>query len=192
MQSVIYNRLIERARNRPKLEGVYYEEHHVLPKFAGGTDVSENLVCLLAEEHYIAHQLLYRMYRNTEFKHKAFSAISMMCVSNNNGVIRNNKMYSWMRKICAENCRKQFKGKKKSLQTRKKMSESSKGKKKSLEHRLKITERMINNNPFKGHKISEEHRNRIIDSNRTRNVSDLTKWRIGNKQYARNFITSYG
>lgn len=51
-----YDRLIERARSRMKPDG-YTERHHVLPRYLGGGNESNNLVHLTAREHYIAHLL---------------------------------------------------------------------------------------------------------------------------------------
>jgi len=46
-------------------EGVYYENHHIIPKSMGGepevyyhTTQHENLIWLLPEEHYLVHSLL--------------------------------------------------------------------------------------------------------------------------------------
>lgn len=55
-----YLKLIERARNRI-LDG-YKERHRVKPRCLGGDDVQENLVYLTPEEHYVAHQLLVKIY----------------------------------------------------------------------------------------------------------------------------------
>jgi DNA invertase Pin-like site-specific DNA recombinase len=55
-----YDALIERAKNR-LLEG-YCETHHIIPRCMGGTDRLDNLIDLTAEEHYIAHQLLSKIY----------------------------------------------------------------------------------------------------------------------------------
>jgi hypothetical protein len=56
-----YNQLIFRAKNRTLLEGTYIEKHHVIPKSFGGDNSKNNLVKLLAREHYIAHLLLWKM-----------------------------------------------------------------------------------------------------------------------------------
>ena len=56
----IYDGLINRARERSKLEG-YTEKHHIIPRSAGGDDSKDNLVTLTAREHYIAHKLLYKI-----------------------------------------------------------------------------------------------------------------------------------
>lgn len=45
-----------------KERGYYCEEHHIIPKCAGGSDEEENLVYLDLAHHAIAHDLLYREY----------------------------------------------------------------------------------------------------------------------------------
>ena len=59
-----YGRLIERAKTR-QLTG-YVEKHHVVPKCIGGTDEKSNLVKLTPEEHYVAHQLLVKIYPDND------------------------------------------------------------------------------------------------------------------------------
>jgi hypothetical protein len=63
----IYNILIDNAKNR-QIDG-YTESHHVIPKSMGGSDDKENLVLLTAREHYIAHNLLHRIYKNAEMRY---------------------------------------------------------------------------------------------------------------------------
>jgi hypothetical protein len=59
-----YTQLIERARQR-QFSG-YAEKHHVVPRCLGGSDLSENIVRLTPEEHYVAHQLLAKIYPKNE------------------------------------------------------------------------------------------------------------------------------
>ena len=59
-----YDRLIETRLSRDKIEGQYYEKHHILPKSMGGADDPGNLVYLTAREHFLAHWLLWRIHRN--------------------------------------------------------------------------------------------------------------------------------
>lgn len=87
-----YNILIERARNRSLEE--YKERHHIIPRCIGGTDDLLNLVDLTAEEHFVAHQLLVKLYPNNK---KIISALSKMCSSSSKNK-RNNKWYGWIRK----------------------------------------------------------------------------------------------
>lgn len=83
-----YNNLIARARNRI-LEG-YAENHHVVPRCMGGTDSKDNLVRLTPEEHYVAHQLLVRIYP----KNAALVNAAVMMVANR----PTNKLYGWLKR----------------------------------------------------------------------------------------------
>lgn len=86
-----YNRLMNRAKHR-LLEG-YSERHHIIPRCLGGSNNSDNIVRLTAEEHYVAHQLLVKIYPGNA---KLIFAAKMMTVS---GYAKrtNNKLYSWLR-----------------------------------------------------------------------------------------------
>lgn len=61
----IYKNLISSRRNRKLIEGEYYEKHHITPKSIGGDDSPDNLISLTSREHYIAHWLLTKIYKNT-------------------------------------------------------------------------------------------------------------------------------
>lgn len=91
--SAIYNRLIERAKSR--ILTVYCERHHVVPKCLGGSDDPGNIVLLTAEEHYLAHQILVKIYP----KHSGllWAAIAMTQGGRSNGRT-GNKLYGWLRK----------------------------------------------------------------------------------------------
>jgi hypothetical protein len=83
-----YQKLIERARNRTKTG--YIESHHIIPKCMGGDDSFENLVDLTPEEHYVAHQLLVKIYPNNT---ALIYAAAMMSAGR-----ENNKMYGWIKR----------------------------------------------------------------------------------------------
>lgn len=95
----IYADLIGRAKSR-ELTG-YLENHHIIPRCLGGSDDSSNLVSLTAEEHYIAHQLLVKIYPNDQ---RLVYAATMMTVGHQG--CRNNKRYGWLRrrhsKLCSQ------------------------------------------------------------------------------------------
>lgn len=84
----IYNSLVERGKNR-KIEG-YTENHHIIPRCMGGSDDKENLVRLTPEEHYLAHQLLVKIYP----KNQALVRAAAMMIPNR----PSNKMYGWLRR----------------------------------------------------------------------------------------------
>ena len=87
-----YDRLIERAKNRV-LEG-YVENHHVIPKCIGGTNDKSNIVSLTPEEHYVAHQLLVKLY--PDVKGLAYAAVAMCGEGRTKN--RNNRAYGWVRR----------------------------------------------------------------------------------------------
>lgn len=84
----IYDSLIERSKNRV-VDG-YFESHHIVPRCMGGSDEKENIAELTPEEHYLAHQLLVKIY--PENKKLVMAAVMMRpkrpC----------NKLYGWLRR----------------------------------------------------------------------------------------------
>lgn len=72
-----YDKLIASAQRR-KRSLPMYEKHHILPKFAGGTNLKTNLVLLSPRNHYRAHKLLARVYEGTCYERAAASAFWLM------------------------------------------------------------------------------------------------------------------
>jgi len=97
----IYNSIIERGLNRTDL--TIYEKHHIVPRCLGGTDEPENLVKLTPEEHYVAHQLLVKIYPDNE----SIVFAAQMMVPNR----PNNKMYGWLKRRYKKSASLKFKGK---------------------------------------------------------------------------------
>jgi len=93
----IYNSLIVRGKNRV-LEG-YKERHHIVPRCLGGNDDPSNLVDLTPEEHFVAHQLLVKLYPTNP---KLIFAVRMLTGSSRN-MKRNNQMYGWLKRKFSEN-----------------------------------------------------------------------------------------
>lgn len=89
----IYNDIILRGQTRI-LES-YRERHHIIPKCMGGGNESSNLVYLTASEHYLAHQLLVKMYPDNK---KLIHAAGLMSVSGNNHQRSENKQYEWIKR----------------------------------------------------------------------------------------------
>jgi len=86
-----YEKLVARGK-RTLIHG-YRERHHIVPKCMGGDNSEDNLVYLTAEEHFVAHQLLVKMYPNN--RKLAFS-LNILC-GNGKNLVRNNKMFGWIR-----------------------------------------------------------------------------------------------
>lgn len=56
----LYNAFIEKFKDQTFSEGEYTEVHHILPRYAGGTDDKENLVRLTYQQHVFVHKLWYK------------------------------------------------------------------------------------------------------------------------------------
>jgi hypothetical protein len=178
-----YDRLISRSRERV-LTG-YFERHHIVPRCMGGGNTNENIVKLTPEEHYVAHQLLIKIYP-TNYK-LAHAAVWMAMCSTGR------KAYGWLRRRHAVAVSKRQTGHITTPEQRHKISESKKGKPHprtaewtakiadsnrgriaSPQHRAKISAANIGNSRNLGRKFSQEHREKISASNigktRTRGV----------------------
>jgi len=87
----IYRALIlkTKSENRIKGEGMYYEKHHIILDFMfkdrkrkgpkghleGKPNAKSNIVLLTAKEHFIAHLLLYKIYKGTHYEYPCASAL---------------------------------------------------------------------------------------------------------------------
>lgn len=119
-----YDRLVARARDRI-LVG-YRERHHVVPKCMDGGNEPTNIVELTAEEHYVAHQLLVKIYQ----KNKPLAHAALLMAKRVTG----NKAYGWLRRRHADSIR----GSVASIETRTKQSAAHRGKPHSEEHVVKV------------------------------------------------------
>ena len=66
----IYNLLVQKAKDRTIVSEVI-ERHHIIPKSMGGSNKKENIVSFTPKEHFVAHHLLWKIYR-TRGMHYAF------------------------------------------------------------------------------------------------------------------------
>lgn len=116
----------------------------------GGSDGKGNRVNLTPEEHYLAHQLLVRIY--PEIRGLVIAAATM-ARDNRNGKRSNNKLYGWLRRRAAEAASINSAGRKHSeaakanirdgianSQARRDYYESRRGKPRSAETRKKISD----------------------------------------------------
>ena len=75
----IYDSIVSNAQGINKRAytslGIYVEKHHIIPRSMGGSDDGDNLVYLTSREHFLAHWLLYRIYKSKEMA-LAFHAMS--------------------------------------------------------------------------------------------------------------------
>ena len=167
-----YDILINRAKNRI-LDG-YVEEHHILPRCMGGGNNKENLVKLTPEEHFVAHQLLIKIYPNVP---GLVYAVRVMCFGNG----RNNKWYGWLKKRFSTT-HSQYRH---TEETKNKISKSRMGVSThniphSEETKLKISKSVmagrtpemnrVHSIKMSGRKLTEEHKNKIKESEKKKKM----------------------
>lgn len=147
----IYISLIERGKTRALKESG--ERHHIIPRCMGGSDKTENIVVLTPEEHFLAHQLLVRIYP----KNAKLVFAARMMTFNTPQHKRNNKMYGWLRRKFIES------------QTGRVISE------KARENMIKASK---GNGPKVGHVVLEETRKKISEANKGKVRSEDVKRRM--------------
>ena len=84
--------LMERSRDRV-LEG-YVEKHHIVPRCLGGTNDTTNIAVLTPEEHFLAHQLLVKIYPNSPPLVNA----AVIMTTHHTEHRANNKLFGWLRR----------------------------------------------------------------------------------------------
>lgn len=90
-----YNKLMERAPKKKPTSG-YYERHRIIPGCLGGKYVIGNIAWLTPEEHFIAHQLLVKIYPGNK---KLVYSARMMTVNRKEYQARTNKEYAWLKRV---------------------------------------------------------------------------------------------
>lgn len=94
-----YQLLVTKARTRPVPAG-YTEKHHVIPRCMGGLDAAENIAQLYPEEHFFAHVLLLKIYKNTEHRYALAKAVPVMArgATTRWKGKRRRVLYGWLRR----------------------------------------------------------------------------------------------
>jgi hypothetical protein len=165
-----YNLLIERARNRT-LSGVYLEKHHVVPSCLGGSDEDDNLVNLLPEEHFLAHQLLIKI---NPKESKLYYAALMMTVGTDR-VCRNNKAYSWIRRRVSEDRKVRQTGLKHSEISKQLRSDKLKGKPLSDSTKQKLKDAWVRRRSEKPMTEETKQKLRMVSTGKTHSVETKMK-----------------
>ena len=118
----VYNRLIDKAKQRECGDG-YYETHHIIPRSEGGSNSKDNLVKLIPKEHFVAHKLLFLDNPNS------IERISTMWLMSNEHKIQSGRVYEQVRNSFLT----KVMGKPKSEEHKKNISKALLGKPKSKE-----------------------------------------------------------
>jgi len=171
--SKIYSDLIESAKLRPNLPLLngYTEKHHIIPRSMGGSNDKENVVSLTAREHFVAHWLLWRIYRNSQM---AYAFIMMTRRSKDNQRYFSSKGYEFARKATYQT------GFKHTEQTIEKIRSANKGKITSEATK----EKLRNINLGKKHPPrSQEARKKLSEVNKGKIVSEQTKRKLSQREF---------
>ena len=159
--SKIYYSIIENRKNNP-YEG-YTEQHHILPKFLGGSDLPDNLVNLSAKEHFVCHLLLTKMYPvNTPNYYKMIKAFMMMlvCQSENQERFFSSRNY--------ERLKIKFSQAQSIAQSREKNSQY--GKKRSEEVKEKIRQTLLEKNKNAREKRIRNEENKKLEKQKSQKI----------------------
>ena len=170
----------------------YWEKHHIVPKCLKGIDEPENLVLLTAREHYIAHWLLTKIYKENDSLKYAFYCMQWnknkrtltsrqverlkilfnLINKNKKSEHAKNKMkIAWLKRKLVPI----------SEETRKKYSERFKKMWEDEKFRQKMKEIKDNLNlpgPMSGKKHSEETKQKISKANTGKKHSEETKQKM--------------
>jgi 5-methylcytosine-specific restriction endonuclease McrA len=182
-----YNNIIANAKSRVLPKELYTESHHIIPRSLGGTNDISNLVKLTAKEHRLVHILLPKMTIDPEHTKSMWYAAWMILRTKNkdqNRTISKGKAYELAKMKIAEFLSDLHKGKPKSEDAKRKMSEKAKGrvspnkgKLMSIEQKKKLSTARTGliNSPEtiakiletrKGYKHSEETKQKIGKANK--------------------------
>ncbi len=183
----IYDALIESARSHPVVGPK--ERHHVLPRCLGGGNDKDNLIDLSARQHYVAHQLLVKIYPD----HHGLKYAAYMMTIGPKGNRSSNRLYGWLKESYLKN-RPQSRGMtgiKHSEQTKEKMKKARAKQIFSAETKLKISQSKT------GAKMSQETRRSMAEkrnkhptwlaSQRNKTLPDSAKEAIGLANRGRKF-----
>lgn len=119
-----YHKIITNAQQRD-ISPDFVERHHIVPRALGGSDDTDNIVSLTPREHYICHALLPKMVEGAAI-HKMYAAFNMMHVDRY-GNRYTGKLYEYYKIKFYRHHSEAQKGKKRSMESRRKQSETTKG-----------------------------------------------------------------
>jgi len=175
----IYDSLIKKAqtasltRYTEKTDGIYYENHHILPRCMGGDNTDNNMILLTPEEHFLAHLLLIKLHPDIYYLY-----LSIQIMIGSGKYIKNNKIYGAMKRKISVFVKEHGMP----PETRKKISISKKGKKFTQTHKDNLSAARMGRSwesLFGEERASELHKER---SQERGPLSDQTKLNISNSK----------
>lgn len=177
-----YTTIVVNRQKNPLPENEYGEIHHVIPKSCGGPNRKWNLVKLTPEEHYVCHYLLTFIYAVGE-EHE-----SMMYAWNQvNGRIKGDfisaEEYGRLKRefsiLQGKRASSMLKGRKRSAETKRKISEAQKGRtawNKGIPRTEEVKRKL--SEAHKGMRQSDEAKRKVSEFNKGKKVSNETRRKI--------------
>lgn len=92
----IYSSIVQSALGREK--NIFFEQHHIIPRCAGGSNDFSNLVYLTYREHFICHKLLVKCMLDVIKAKRMFSAMCMVSSNKLQRCMISSKNYEYYRK----------------------------------------------------------------------------------------------
>lgn len=161
-----YKKVYDALINKAILRGKIYpkERHHIVPKSMGGSDRKDNLVYLTPREHIIAHKMLWKIYRN-----KQMSCALWMMQHTRSGIKLTSKQYEILKIEHAVRVSEINTGRVVTNKTREKLRQANLGKKKSVESKAKMSNSQKGRiSPMKGRKHTQKSKDKNSVSNKGR------------------------
>lgn len=182
----IYDNLISYRRENVLDESncEYYETHHVVPRSIDKKLIykKSNKVNLTVREHFVAHLLLKRIYKKKfgedSYQYRAMVKTCFLFANKHKDVTINSRTIEKLR-IAYKKLPSPKKGKPMASHVKEALLNANLGRKHTKEHRQKILETRIKNG---NNKLSEEHKQILIQSRLGSKHTEETKERIRQKK----------
>lgn len=182
----IYDNLVSYRRENVLDESncEYYETHHVVPRSIDKKLIyrKSNKVNLTVREHFVAHLLLKQIYKkkfgDDSYQYKAMVKTCFLFANKHKGVTLNSRTIEKLR-IAYKKLPSPMKGKPMLPHVKDALLEANIGKKQSEETKRKRLESRIKNG---NNKLSEEHKQILIQSRLGSKHTEETKERIRQKK----------
>jgi hypothetical protein len=180
----IYNQIIDRANQRALEKDTYIEKHHIIPRCIGGTNDSDNIVKLLAREHFICHWLLCRIYPDNNKLVHAFWMMSFCRKTYR--YVPSSRAYNEAKELHSKLLSDRMKGRKLSKETKNKISEANLGKKRTEEQCKNISKSLKGkDNGWNNRKHSEDSKEKMANSKIGKVASKETKLKMSTSRIGR-------
>lgn len=176
-----YTSIVDGARraNRVKNQGVYLENHHIIPRAIKKSKRTEGTVLLTAREHLICHLLLAKMCVSLKHRHAMICALhGMLKISPNQQRDRTvtSRTLSRFRETYASVVSQRLKGVKKPSGFGAKISAALRGVRKTEKHKIALSENHHDvaghRNPMYGKKVSDAAKEKI-SSGRDKRIGSM-------------------